>query len=98
MHAEHSFVILKLDKVDEPGSMDVLVRTVAAFEQHEFEDREDIEFVGDDEAGRRFNTQVLIQTVRLGQFPRHWPSRWRENCRCSIDGGTAQVVCFATRF
>ena len=22
--------------------------------------------------------QLQIQTVRLGQFPRHWPSRWRE--------------------
>ena len=30
------------------------------------------------DSGRRFSSQVKIQTVRLGKFPRHWPPRWRE--------------------
>lgn len=37
-----------------------------------------LSFVGVDDAGRRFSTQVQIQTVRLGKFPRHWPPRWSE--------------------
>lgn len=82
MHPEHSIVVLKLDEPMEPMEpMESTVSTfgkAATFVQHDFVDGEDVEFVGVDKAGVRFSSQVQIQTVRLGKFPRHWPPRWRE--------------------
>merc|ERR1719502_1909590 len=76
MHPEHSIVVLKLDDLVD-GNQPVFGKA-ATFEQHDFEPGEDVEFVGVDESGHRFSTQVQIQTQRFGKFPRHWPPRWRE--------------------
>lgn len=81
MHPEHSIVVLKLDEpqLDEASeSFESSFGKAATFEKHEFLDGENVEFVGVDDSGRRFSTQVQIQTVRLGKFPRHFPPRWRE--------------------
>lgn len=76
MHPEHSIVVLKLDEAAD--SSESSFGKAATFEEHDFEDGEDVDFVGIDDSGRRFSSQVQIQTVRLGKFPRHFPPRWRE--------------------
>jgi len=97
MHPEHSIVVLKLDDPLEPH--EVAIVKAATFEEHVFDLGEDLEFVGVDAAGRRFSSQVQIQAVRLGAFPRHWPPRWSEkNLEAVIltedpDNCTSGVIC-----
>lgn len=76
MHPEHSIVVLKLhDTCDED---ELPFGESATFQERDFESGEEVEFVGVDDSGRRFSSQVQIQTVRLGKFPRHFPPRWHE--------------------
>lgn len=75
MHPEHSIVILKLNDDD---ASDLPFGETATFQQRDFESGDEVDFIGVDDDGRRFSSQVQVQTVRLGKFPRHWPPRWSE--------------------
>jgi S1-C subfamily serine protease len=76
MHPDHSIVVLKLD--DDVEFSQGHFGKASNFEQREFNSGDRIDFVGVDSSGRRFATEVTVQTQRLGKFPRHWPPRWCE--------------------
>jgi S1-C subfamily serine protease len=76
MHPDHSIVVLKLDEDSDMSGCHF--GKSAIFEERDFEAGDQVDFVGVDGAGRKFNTEVTVQAVRLGKFPRHWPPRWCE--------------------
>jgi len=77
LHPVHSFVVLKLDEPSEPVAP-ARFGEAAVFEERIFEAGDDVQFLGVDASGQRFASQLKIQAVRLGDFPRQWPPRWCE--------------------
>jgi len=76
MHPTHSMVILRLIK---PADFSrAKVGAAAKFQHRMFESGDKVDFVGLDDAGQCFHSEVTIQSVKLMDFPSHWPVRWTE--------------------
>lgn len=78
-HPTHSLVILRVEGLDGAPTGVRRLGEPAAFEDHDFEPGDELEFVGVDVRGLRVTSQVRVQSVRLGNFPANYPPRWHES-------------------
>lgn len=76
MHPTHSMVILRLVKPSDLSR--AKVATAAKFQHRTFESGDKVDFVGLDAEGQCFHSEVIVQSVKLMDFPSHWPVRWTE--------------------
>lgn len=71
-HPLHSIVLLRVQGCCSSFGVS------ATFESRDLEAGEECEFVGIDSKGRPTTSKVQVQDLRMGDFPRTWPPRWRE--------------------
>jgi S1-C subfamily serine protease len=77
MHPLHSLVVLRLDKAPDAEG-DGPFGQSAVFSEQACEVGDTLTFLGYDSQGRRLTSPMTVQNVRPGDFPTHWPPRWRE--------------------